>query len=634
MLNKYPLWKNLLILFIVMLGVIYAAPNFYAPDPAIQISHDSGIVDQSALDSAAFALGADGIDFFDPVIEDGNAVIRLRNADQQSDAQQLVNLSLPDEYIVALNMAPNTPSWLQSLGAGPMTYGLDLRGGVHFLMEVDLDAAVNKQLNDSTSTMRTLFREEGLRYRPPLEVDDSNRIVVRFTTAEIRSEAIDLMRDEFPDYLFRTAEAGGNYILYYSMSDLSILQLQEYALQQNLSTLRSRVDELGVKEPKVQPMGNNRIIIELPGIQDTTRAKDLISAVATLQLHLVAEPGATPGTTLDYLDPDGLPIQIERDVVLSGENITNAQSSFDPQTSLPQVNLSFDAVGARQINEASRANIGRRLAILLIETKTRTLTERNAEGELVSRSEPYVEESVISAPVMQSALGRQIRITGLEGNEANDLALLIRSGALAAPMYFLEEYAIGPSMGQDNINRGLLSVQIGLSLVLIFMLLYYRFCGLAANIALGVNLLLLVAVMSIIGGTLTLPGIAGIVLTVGMAVDANVLIFARIKEELKNGLPVQRAIDSGFGRAFVTIFDANITTFLVAIILYSIGTGPVRGFAVTLSIGIITSMFTAIMVTRSIINFTYGGRNVKSISIGIKMPSATPVPVTDAPVTE
>ncbi|MBT5484866.1 MAG: protein translocase subunit SecD, partial [Gammaproteobacteria bacterium] len=301
MLNKYPLWKNLLILFIVMLGVIYAAPNFYAPDPAIQISHDSGIVDQSALDSAAFALGADGIDFFDPVIEDGNAVIRLRNADQQSDAQQLVNLSLPDEYIVALNMAPNTPSWLQSLGAGPMTYGLDLRGGVHFLMEVDLDAAVNKQLNDSTSTMRTLFREEGLRYRPPLEVDDSNRIVVRFTTAEIRSEAIDLMRDEFPDYLFRTAEAGGNYILYYSMSDLSILQLQEYALQQNLSTLRSRVDELGVKEPKVQPMGNNRIIIELPGIQDTTRAKDLISAVATLQLHLVAEPGATPGTTLDYL---------------------------------------------------------------------------------------------------------------------------------------------------------------------------------------------------------------------------------------------------------------------------------------------------------------------------------------------
>lgn len=629
MLNKYPLWKNLLILFIIMLGGIYAAPNFYAPDPAIQISHDSGIVDQSALDSATFTLGADGVDFFDPVIEDGNAVIRLRNADQQSRAQQLVNLALPDEYIVALNMAPNTPSWLKSLGAGPMTYGLDLRGGVHFLMEVDLDAAVNKQLNDSTSTMRTLFREEGLRYRPPIEVDDSNRIVIRFIDADIRSDAIDLMRDEFPDYLFRTAETGGSYVLYYSMSDLSILQLQEYALQQNLSTLRSRVDELGVKEPKVQPMGNNRIIIELPGIQDTARAKDLISAVASLQLHLVAEPGATPGTTLEYSDPDGLPLEIERDVVLSGENITNAQSSFDQQTSLPQVNLSFDAVGARQINEASRANIGRRLAILLIETKTRTITERNAEGELETRSEPYVEERVISAPVMQSALGRQIRITGLEGNEANDLALLIRSGALAAPMYFLEEYAIGPSMGQDNINRGLLSVQIGLSLVLVFMLVYYRLCGLAANIALGVNLLLLVAVMSIIGGTLTLPGIAGIVLTVGMAVDANVLIFARVREELKSGMPVQKAIDSGFGRAFVTIFDANITTFLVAIILYSIGTGPVRGFAVTLSIGIITSMFTAIMVTRSIINFVYGGRNVKSISIGMKIIPDAPKPIAE-----
>jgi preprotein translocase subunit SecD len=629
MLNKYPLWKNLLIIFIIMLGAIYAAPNFYAPDPAIQISHDSGIVDQSALDSATFALGADGIEFFDEVIEDGNAIIRLRDPDLQSRAQQLVNLALPDEYIVALNMAPNTPSWLESLGAGPMTYGLDLRGGVHFLMEVDLDAAVNKQLTDSLATMRTLFREEGLRYRPPLEVDDSNRIVIRFTTPEIRSAAIDLMRDEFPDFLFRTAETGGNYLLYYSMSDLSMQQLQEYALQQNLTTLRSRVDELGVKEPKVQPMGNNRIIIELPGIQDTTRAKSLISAVATLQLHLVAEPSAAAGTTLEYVDPDGLPLTIERDIVLSGENITNAQSAFDPQTSLPQVNLSFDAVGARQINEASRANIGRRLAILLIETKTRTVTERNADGELESHSEPYVEERVISAPVMQSALGRQIRITGLEGSEANDLALLIRSGALAAPMYFLEEYAIGPSLGQENIARGLLSVQIGLGLVLLFMLVYYRVCGLAANIALGVNLTLLVAVMSIIGGTLTLPGIAGIVLTVGMAVDANVLIFARIREELKSGMPVQKAIDAGFGRAFITIFDANITTFLVAIILYSIGTGPVRGFAVTLSIGIITSMFTAIMVTRAIINLIYGGRNIKSISIGTAItPAPNPDPAT------
>jgi preprotein translocase subunit SecD len=626
MLNKYPLWKNLLILFIVLLGIIYSAPNFYAPDPAIQISHDSGIVDQSALDSATFALRADGIEFIEAVIEDGDALIRLEQADQQSGAQQLINLTLPDEYIVALNMAPNTPDWLESFGAGPMTYGLDLRGGVHFLMEVDMEAAVNKQLTDSVSTMRTLFREEGLRYRPPLEVDDTNRIVVRFTTPETRSAAIDLMGDEFPDYLFRTAESGGEYFLYFTTSDLAMLQLQEYALQQNLTTLRSRVDELGVKEPKVQPMGNNRIIIELPGIQDTTRAKDLISAVATLQFHLVAAPGATPGTTLEYLDPrTGGPLLIERDIIVSGENVTQAQSNFDAQTSLPQVNISLDAIGARRMNEITRVNIGRRMAIVLVETKTRTVTERDEEGELVSRSEPYVEERVISAPNIQSALPRQFRITGLQSaQEANDIALLIRSGALAAPMYFIEEYSIGPSMGQDNINRGLLSVQLGLGMVLLFMLVYYRLCGLAANIALGINLLLLVAVMSIIGGTLTLPGIAGIVLTVGMAVDANVLIFARIREELRNGTPIQKAIDGGFGRAFVTILDANITTFLVAIILYSIGTGPVRGFAVTLSIGILTSMFTAIMVTRAIINFAYGGRNVKNISIGVKMPTPEP----------
>jgi len=626
MLNKYPLWKNLLIIAVTLLALVYAAPNFYAPDPAIQISHDDGIVDQSAIDSATFALGADGIEFFDPVIDDGIGLIRLRNGDDQSRAQQIINLALPDEYIVALNLAPNTPSWLQSMGAGPMTYGLDLQGGVHFLMEVDLDAAVNKQLNDSIATMRTLFREEGLRYRPPLDVDAQNRIVIRFTDAETRSSAIDVMRDEFPDFLFRTAETGGDFLLDYAMSDLAQQQLQEYAVQQNLTTLRSRVDELGVKEPNVAPMGTDRIIIELPGIQDTTRAKDLISAVATLQFHLVAEPGAAPGTTLEYNDPDGLPLLIEREIIVSGENVTNAQSAFDPQTSLPQVNLSMDAVGARRINEITRANIGRRMAILLIETKTRSVTVRDENGELVTRSEPYVEERVISAPVIQSALGRQFRITGVAANEANDLALLIRSGALAAPMYFLEEYAIGPSLGQDNIDKGLLSVEIGLGLVVAFMLVWYRVAGIAANIALAVNLILIVAIMSIIGATLTLPGIAGIVLIVGMAVDANVLIFGRIREELKEGMPVQKAIDNGFGRAFITIFDANITTFLVAIILYSIGTGPVRGFAVTLSIGIITSMFTAIMVTRAIINLIYGGRNVKSISIGAKItpPQARP----------
>ncbi|MDC0598246.1 protein translocase subunit SecD [Gammaproteobacteria bacterium] len=623
MINKYPLWKNLLILFIVVLAVIYAAPNYYPADPAIQISHDSGVVDQSALDSATFALGADGIEYFGAVIEDGNALIRLRDQDLQSRAQSLINQALPRDYVVALNLAPNTPDWLMALGATPMTLGLDLSGGVHFLMEVDMEAAVNKQLNDSLSAMRSLMREERLRYRPPLVVDDNNRVVIRFTDPEVRSEANALIRENFPDLTFRTAEAGNDYILYYSMTELSILQLQDYALQQNLTTLRTRVDELGVKEPRVQPMGSNRIIVQLPGIQDTARAKELISAVATLQFNLVAAFDAPPGSTTDY-EYEGIPLTLEDDVIVGGESVTNAQASFDQQTSMPQVNITLDAAGARQMNEATRFNIGRDMAILLIETKIRTITETGPGGELVSRSEPYEETTVISAPTIQAALGRQFRITGLQGNEANDLALLIRSGALAAPMYFLEERTVGPSLGQENIDRGLLSVEIGFVLVMIFMLVYYRLCGLAANIALAVNLLLLVAVMSIIGATLTLPGIAGIVLTVGMAVDANVLIFARIREELKNGMSVQKAIDAGFGRAFVTILDANVTTLIVAIILYSIGTGPVKGFAVTLSIGILTSMFTAIMGTRAIINLIYGGRNVKQLSIGVKAPEASP----------
>ena len=417
----------------------------------------------------------------------------------------------------------------------------------------------------------------------------------------------------------RNSEIANEFILYYQPTEASILLLQDYALQQNLSTLRTRVDALGVREPKVQRMGQDRIVVELPGIQDTARAKDIISTVATLRFHLVAESNAAPGTTTDY-DYQGLPLTLENDLIVGGDSVTQAQATFDAQTSLPQVNITLDAAGARQMNEATRGNIGRNMAILLSETKVRTVTELLPSGDIVSSSEPYEEIRVISAPTIQAALGRQFRITGLMGNEANDLALLIRSGALAAPMYFIEESTIGPSLGQENIDRGVLSVQIGLALVLVFMVVYYRLFGLVANIALSINLFLLIAVMSIIGATLTLPGIAGIVLTVGMAVDANVLIFARIREELKNGLSVQKAIDSGYGRAFVTILDANVTTLLVAIILYSIGTGPVKGFAVTLSIGILTSMFTAIVVTRAIINLIYGGRKVNKLSIGIKMP--------------
>ena len=623
MINRYPLWKNLLILLVIILAVIYALPNIYAPDPALQISHDSGVVEQAAIDAATAALAADGIAFIGAEKDGNNALIRLELQDDQSRAQQIVNRALPNEYIVALNQAPTTPGWLRAIGAGPMTYGLDLSGGVHFLLEVDMDAAINRRLNDSLATVRALLRDERVRYRPPMLVDEDNRLVVRFAEESARNEANRLIREEFPEMQYRTERSGGDYVLYMSFTEASILELQGYALQQNLTTLRSRVNELGVKEPRVQPMGTNRIIIELPGIQDTARAKELISAAASLQIHMQSQLDAAPGTTETYEyrgDRGAQMVEVSNEVIVSGENVTNAQSSYD-ENGMPQVNITLDAVGARRMNEATRFNVNRMMGILLIETKTNTITEEGPDGELISySSEPYEETRMISWAQIRSPLGRQFRITGLSNREANDLALLIRSGALAAPMYFQRERTIGPSLGQENIDRGMLSVQIGMAAVVLFMLIYYRVCGLVANIALTINLVLMVAVMSIIGATLTLPGIAGIVLTIGMAVDANVLIYSRIREELRRGLSVPKAIDAGFGRAYVTIVDANITTLLVAVILYAIGTGPVRGFAVTLSIGILSSMFTAVVVSRAIVNLMYGGRDTRKISIGIRLP--------------
>ena len=533
MLNKFPLWKNLLIVLMVVLSAVYAAPNFYPADPAIQVSHDSGIVDQAALATATKALEEGGIEFTRAEIEDGIALIRLRNQSDQGKAQQLVNLVLPQDFVVALNLAATTPDWLSRLGGKPMNYGLDLQGGVHFLMEVDLKAAVAKQLNDSLAAMRTLLREERIRYRPPLSVDDTNRIVIRFTEAESRTIANELIRAQFPDFLFRTDEVGEDFILYYSMTELSTLQLQDYAIQQNLTTLRSRINELGVKEPKIQQMGVNRILIELPGVQDTTRAKDMISAVATLQFHLVDDGRAPAGTTIEY-DYLGTLYPLNEEIVVGGESVTGAQTSIDPQTTLPQVNITLDAVGARRINEMTRVNIGKSMAILLSETKTRNVTEVGPDGELVTKSVPFVDDHLISVATIQAALGRQFRITGLQSNEANDLALLIRSGALAAPMHFVEESTVGPSLGAENIENGVNSVLAGFALIVVFMILLYRICGIIANIALAVNVLMIMAFMSILGATLTLPGIAGIVLTLGMAVDANVLIYARIRDELSS----------------------------------------------------------------------------------------------------
>jgi preprotein translocase subunit SecD len=621
MVNRFPLWKNLLIILAIVVAALYAAPNLYPNDPAVQITHESGSLTQDAIDVATLALADEGISIKEVESDDATALIRLLEQDDQSQAQMIIDSSLPDGYIVALNQAPTTPGWLRSIGARPMTLGLDLSGGVHFLMEVDMEKAVSNRLTDTMAALRTLLREENLRYRVAPELDEDNQIIIAFSEEEVRDEARVVVREEYPDMQIRSDQRGRDYLLTLSYTELSILELQDYALQQNLVTLRTRINELGVREASVAPMGVNRISIELPGIQDTARAKELISAVASLQFHLAADSD-TPRTSTEQYEYQGSFAEIDTDIVVAGENVTNAQSTYD-QNGLPQVAITLDSPGARQMSEATRGNIGRMLGILLIETKVVTELVRGPDGAMIEEEVPVEERRMISWARINDALGKQFVITGLEPKEANDLALLIRSGALAAPMYFLEESTVGPSLGQDNIDRGVTSVKIGLAAVLIFMVVWYRVCGIAANIALAVNLVLLVAMMSIIGATLTMPGIAGIVLTVGMAVDANVLIFARIREELKNGASVQQAIDGGFNRAFTTILDANVTTLLVAIILYSIGTGPVEGFAVTLTFGIICSMFTAIVVTRAMINLMYGGRNVKSISIGLRLPPKT-----------
>jgi len=624
MINRYPLWKYLLILFAVSLGLVYAAPNLYAPDPAVQISGESSAmeIDNKVLQIATDALQQSGIEFFGEESSGSAGLIRLVDAEQQLPAKRVIQRALGDTYVVALNKAATTPEWLQSFGASPMKLGLDLSGGVHFLLEVDTQAAVAKRLQTTTSEIKSQLRKAKARYQS-VKLTKDNVIVARFKTAELRDEANAVIRKEFNN-LQRTTEdmADGSFVVRAQMSEQAIREIEDYAVSQNLTTLRNRVNELGVSEPIVQRQGRNRVVVELPGVQDTAEAKRIIGKTANLEFRLEATPKTRVTAKEEFEYRSELDARrfgtawLEKKLIVSGDHVANAQSSFDSQTSQPQVNITLDSAGGTKMHRATRNNIQRRMGILFIEYKTRMNYVTNEAGEQVAEPTQIVEKKIISLATIQSALGVQFRITGLDNPaEASELALLLRAGALAAPMYFVEERTIGPSLGAENIALGVTSVQLGLLLVLIFMLVYYKVFGFAANIALAVNLVLLVACMSILGATLTLPGIAGIVLTVGMAVDANVLIFSRIKEELKNGLPPQSAIHTGFDRAFSTILDANITTLIVAVILYGIGSGPVKGFAVTLSIGILTSMFTAIIGTRSLVNLMYGGRSVKKLWI-------------------
>jgi preprotein translocase subunit SecD len=613
MLNKFPLWKNILVATVITLGFIYALPNLYRDDPAIQISHENDVVTERDLGMATDALRSIGLDYFGDLLTDTGGIVRLRSLDDQLRAKSIIEQTLGSGYIVALNLAPTTPAWLRALGAGKMNLGLDLQGGVHFLMEVDMDTALRRRMENTLSNIRQELRNERIRSRA-MNLVNNNLIELRFDDNESRNQARTLLRNNFADLQVVARERDGQFLLELSMTQDNILQMQRDTMSANQTSILNRVDSLGVAEPVVQQQGPNRIVVELPGVQDTAQAKRILQRIATLQFHLEASPGAPPGSYETY-EYQGQMIRVNNDVILQGDRISNVRSALD-QYGQPQVVINLDAQGGQQFNRITRENIGNLMDILLIETRTRTIFEPDEDGNLVERQETYEERRLISHAVIRAALGREFVITGLSAREANDLSLLIRSGALAAPMYFIEERTVGPSLGAENIRQGSRAVMLGYLLVLSFMLFYYRVFGIAANMALIINVVLLVAVMSIISATLTLPGIFGIVLTIGMAVDANVLIFTRIREEIVAGLSPQNAISSGFERAFSTIVDANITTFLVAMVLFTVGTGPVKGFAVTLMVGIMTSMFSSIMVTRAIVNLMYGGRKVSSLSIG------------------
>mgnify|MGYP005989133187 FL=1 len=619
--NNYPIRTYLFILIIVFISIAFALPNIFSADPAIQISGQSGEmeINQSVMDDITTALKDADIDYFGTKVDGETGILRLTDIDQQLYAKQVIQKKLGLEYVVALNLAPTTPEWLTRFGASPMKLGLDLRGGVHFLLEVNTDEAISKQMDTIVRQVRTAMREEKLRYES-IKLVKRKQIVAAFKTKTDADKANSIIRQKFTGITRDINEENGLFIIRSKMSEPEIKKIQDYAINQNLTTLRNRVNELGVSEPVVQRQGKNRIVVELPGVQDTAAAKRIIGKTANLEFRLEAKPGSSNREKFSFSDSyvrdRGIKdAYLKRTVVITGDHVSKASAGYD-EKGTPNVNISLNSQGGARMHRMTRNNIGQRLGVLLIEYKVRTKYNIDSDGKKIAISERYVEKKIINLATIQSALGVGFQITGLSTpREASELALFLRAGAMAAPMYFVEERTIGPSLGAENIVLGVKSVSIGMFLVVIFMLLYYKIFGLFANIALTLNLLILVAFMSMLEATLTLPGIAGIVLTVGIAVDANVLIFSRIKEEISNGLPPQSAISAGYDRAFVSIVDANVTTLIVAVILFIIGSGPVQGFAVTLSIGILVSMFTAIIVTRALVNLSFGNRSIEKLRI-------------------
>ena len=620
MLNRYPLWKYLLIAVVLVLGVIYALPNLYPDDPAIQISgaQTGQTIEQRDLDRIESALQDAGIatkgtDLGDL---DRSGLVRLVDRADQLGAQDIVRRTLGPQFVVAQNLAPTTPQWLMNIGAGPMKLGLDLSGGVHFLLEVDMDKAIEARVNVFESEIRNLLRAERVRYRSM--PSQGNVLQFGFTDTEQLNEAQRLISADYDQFQMTTVSREELEVLRLTLTEAEMAEIREYSVRQNLTTVRNRVNELGVAEPLVQRQGANRIVVELPGVQDTAEAKRILGKTANLEFRLAAERDAPRATieTFDFRGDKRPPADVERSIILTGDQVTDAQSNYD-ENGQPQVNIRLDGPGGDMMTRATRNNVGRGMAVIFIEQRQISRkVQQEVDGEMVEVDVPaFVEEkSIISLATIQSTLGHQFRITGLDSPAAaSELALLLRAGGLAAPMYFVEERTVGPSLGAENIAKGISATQAGFVLVLIFMLILYKVFGVYAGIALSFNLVLLLALMSLLGATLTLPGIAGIVLTLGMAVDANVLIFSRIKEEIAAGVSAQRAIHEGYDKAFSAIIDGSLTTLLVGVILFAMGSGPIKGFAVTLSLGILTSMFSAIMVTRAMVNLTLGGRDIKKL---------------------
>lgn len=614
----YPRYKYFLIILVMAFCALYALPNLYQDEPAVQITGASAGVSlsQETLNQATQALDAKGIKHHGASLNGNTALIRVDNGEAQLKAQDTLRQAMGQDHVIALNLAQTTPKWLVDIGARPIKLGLDLRGGVRFVLEVDAQKALEARLNALSSEARTLLRDANL---APSISSQNGMLLLNFDDNAKRNQALSVLT-RLPN---TQSTPSADNSLNLSLSDTGKDEIVKQAVAQNLLTIRNRINELGVAEALVQSQGNNRIVVELPGVQDTAEAKRVLGRTANLEFRMVSEQAMTgdiapAGTqSFPFETLDGPQVLLERAPIVTGERVQNAQASLD-EHALPEVSITLDTQGGRAMQNATRNALQKQMAVLFIEHKQKVRYDTDASGKTIEVREPYSEARVINRATIQAVLGSSFRITGLNNSaEANELALLLRAGALAAPMYFVEERTIGPSLGQENIDKGIFSTQVGYFLVFLFMLIFYRTFGVVANIALAFNVIIMIAIMSLIGSSLTLPGIAGIVLTIGMAVDANVLIFERIREEISAGASPKTAISAGFDRAFSSIFDANITTLLVALILFAIGTGPIKGFAVTLAIGIISSLFTAIVVTRAIIHLIYGRKkSIAKLSIG------------------